>query len=143
MLLQKQYEKDPKTQAPQRVSHVLVKHTGLKPEQNFSRRLVESALADGWMTLDGATLTMKGDPEDLVYLVKRDPGYYCVSTGERIPISQMAWTRMLATGIGDLSAREAKGWLLARGKAQNDYEVCQAYECVLDADQHDRFKLGA
>jgi hypothetical protein len=137
MLLQRQYEKD--AAGTPRCTHVLVKHTGTSPEQNFSHRAVEQAMVDGWMHIDGDTLTVTAEPEDLLYQVKRTPGYYCRSTGERIPISPTAWVRMRSTGQGDLSAREAKAWLLSRGKDATDYEVTHAYECVLDAEQHAKF----
>lgn len=143
MLLKRIYAEtagDSGTAAPV-VSHVQIMHTGLQAAQNFSDRLVEQAVVDGWAVLYENKLVLKGDPEDLEYTVQRSPGYYCVSSGERIPISEMAWRRMKITGVGDLSQREAAAWLLTRGKAANDYEVCNAYECVLAEEQHAKFKL--
>lgn len=119
------------------VSRVTVGHTGLKPEQNFSHRLIEAGIAQGWITLTGDTLTMAADPEDLVYTVKRTPGYFCKSTGERIPISMMAW----ASPKRDVLAyREAQAWLSANGKAATDYEVGNDYRCVLSSTQHEKFR---
>lgn len=115
-------------------------HTGLRQEQNFSRQLVEKLLEDGVATLDGSRLTIASSPEPLAYTVNRQPGYYCRSTGEAIPVSARAWARMLTTARGDLSAAEARAWLLAHGKSASDYEVCMAYECVLDTEQHDRWR---
>jgi hypothetical protein len=141
-MLQRQYANDA-AGAP-RCTHVRVIHTGTHPQQNFSHRVVEQALVDGWMHLESdgkiATLTVTAEPEDLHYRLKRAPGYYCRSTGELIPISPTAWTRMRSTGQGDMSSREAKAWLLARGKDAGDYEVTNAYECVLDAEQHAKFQ---
>lgn len=119
------------------VSAVEIKHTGTNPEQNFSHRLVEQAIVEGWASLDGDRLTLRGQPEDLAYTVRRSPGYYCTSTGERIPVSAMAWA---SPQRGTLARKEALAWLAARGKAATDYEVTNAYECVLDEAQHARFR---
>lgn len=137
MLLKKNYGPDGS------VSHVEVKHTGTSPEQNFSHRLVEAGMADGWVTVEDDALTMKTDAEPLRYQLKRKPGYYCVSTGDRIPISDIAWTQACTRAEAILAPREARKWLAARGLAETDYEVTRAYECVLGADQHDTFKKGA
>lgn len=118
------------------VSGVEIKNTGVSREQNFSHRLVEQAIVEGWAILEGNTLTLRGEPEDLVYTVKRTPGYYCTSTGERIPISAVAWG---SPQRGVLARKEALTWLLARGKAASDYEVTNAYECVLAEHQHNKF----
>lgn len=123
-------------------THMLVKHTGADREQKFSHRMVEQGLVDGWLQLDGNTLTISGDPQDLVYEVQRTPGYYAKSTGDAIPISPTAWARMLATGLGDLSAQEAKAWLVSHGLTHDDYEVTHAYECVLAAEQHEQFAIN-
>lgn len=119
---------------------VEVKHTGLKPRQNFSHRMIEQAMAEGWVQIDGDTLTMTADPEPLRYKLLRRPGYYCTSNGERIPISELAWTRMRATGIGDLSRKEALAWLQANKKGEGDYEVTNAYECELDPKLHAKYR---
>lgn len=121
-------------------THVLVKHTGTGPAQNFSRRLVLQAVTDGWMQITGSTLTIKAEPEDLFYAIKRQPGYYCISTGERIPVDELAWSQMLQTGRGDLSRQQALAWLAANGKQASDYEVTMAYECVLGDAQHAKFR---
>lgn len=134
MLMQRQFSKGGKC------THVIVKHTGIEPEQNFSHRLVEQAVAEGWMRIDGTVLTVKAEPEDLVYTLKRRPGYYCSTTGERIPISDLAMGRMRATGIGDLTRQEALAWLASKGRAGGGYEVTNAYECVLGDEQHDQFR---
>lgn len=122
-------------------THVLVIETGFTPEQNFSHRLVEEGVSARWIELDaeGRTLTMRAKPEDLVYQVLREPGYYCKSTGEAIPITRIAWDRMRATGVGDLTRREALTWLQRNGKQPHDYEVTNAYECVLSAEQHAKY----
>lgn len=134
MLMQRQYD------GAGKCTHVLVKHTGTEPAQNFSRRLVLQAVTDGWMQITGSTLTIKAEPEDLFYAIKRQPGYYCISTGERIPVDDLAWSQMLQTGRGDLSRQQALAWLASKGKPATDYEVTMAYECVLGDAQHEKFR---
>lgn len=134
MLMKRQYDTAGKC------THVTVKHTGSSPEQNFSHRLVENGAADGWIEVGASHLVIKTDGEPLRYELKRTPGYYCLSTGERIPVSAMAWA---SPRRGELASREALSWLAQAGKAPTDYEVTNAYECVLDADQHAQFKREA
>ena len=123
-----------------RVSRVEIRHTGLSAEQNFSRRLVLQACGAGWMRLAGEQLLVVGDPEDLVYTIKRAPGYYCVSTGERIQVSQLAWEQAVSQPAAVLASAEARAWLAGAAKAANDYEVTMAYECVLSEQQHGKFR---
>lgn len=134
MRLKRQYEKG-------RVTHMLVEHTGTSPQQNFADRLVEQGIDEGWIALDGKLLTMVAAPESLRYTVLRRPGYYCLSTGEPIPLSERAMRR-LATRQMDAPRAEALAWLASKGLAADDYEVTLAYECELDAEQHERFKAA-
>lgn len=123
-----------------RVSRVEIRHTGVSAEQNFSRRLVLQACGDGWMRLANDQIVVIGEPEDLVYTIKRAPGYYCISTGERIPVSQLAWEQAVSQPAAVLASVEARAWLAASGKSLGDYEVTMAYECVLSDDQHEKFR---
>ena len=118
---------------------VLVKHTGLTAEQNFSRRLVSQAVAAGWMEIDGDLLTIDAKPEPLRYQLLRTPGYYCLSSGDRIPIGENAWVELLA-GEAALASRERAAWLASHGMQADDYTLTLAYECVLSAEQHVKFK---
>lgn len=131
MLMQRKYDKAGKC------THVTVKHTGTGPEQNFSHRLVEDGVADGWIAVGASHLVIKTDGEPLRYELKRTPGYYCSSTSERIPVSAMAWASWRR---GEIARSEAQAWLAKAGKAPTDYEVTNAYECVLAPEQHDRFR---
>lgn len=131
MLMQRQYNKAGKC------THVAVKHTGTSQAQNFSHRLVENGVADGWIEVGPSHLVIKTDGEPLRYALKRTPGYYCLSTGERIPVSAMAWA---SPRRGELASREARDWLQQAGKAPTDYEVTNAYECTLALEQHHRFR---
>lgn len=105
MLLKRIYkpqaEKDPKVPV---LSHIELRHTGTHAEQNFSRRLVEAAVKEGWMKIEGDKLALLAKPENLVYTIKRTPGRY------------------------------------DNPKAPAGYEVTNAYECVLDAAQHAKFR---
>jgi hypothetical protein len=119
---------------------VIIKHTGLSPEQNFSRRLVQAALAEGWLTIEGDKLRIRGAQETLVYEIKRQPGYFCRTTGERIPISAHAWEQALIERVATLAPKEARTWLEAKGLPPTGYEVTHAYECVLDESQHEKYR---
>jgi hypothetical protein len=123
-------------------THVSVKHTGLKAEQNFSRRLVLQAVNAGWMRVAGGRLVIKtgDDEDDLEYTVNREPGYYCKSTGERMPITSLAWEQLLSERVGTLAYAEAQAWLKGAGKAADDYEITMAYECVLDEALHEKYR---
>jgi hypothetical protein len=78
MVLKRQYRKriDGSLQTPPVVSHMEIKHTGQSPEQHFSTRLVAAGLAEGWLVIEGSTLTLKAQPQDLIYQIRRTPGTY-------------------------------------------------------------------
>jgi hypothetical protein len=132
MRLKRRYDKG-------RVTHMQVQHTGLSPRQNFSDKLVEQGVDQGWIALDGRLLTLLAEPESLRYTVLRRPGYYCRSTGELIPLSERAMRRLAVRQL-DAPRAEALAWLASGGLAADDYEVTLAYECELDAEQHSRFR---
>lgn len=116
---------------------VEVVHSGLNPEQNFSMAMVERGLSEGWIVQNGDVLELRTPNDVLRYQVKRRPGYYCSSTGERIPVSAVAWN---SRERGILCQREARKWLQERGKGPNDYEVTNAYECALNPEQHMKYR---
>ena len=124
-------------------THVTVGHTGRAPEQKFSDRLLATALVEGWMRREGNNLVLKTQDgeDDLVYTVRREPGYYVKSTGARIPVSDFALARLWSTGVGDLSRPEVVAWLAAHGLPANDYDLIKHFDCVLNAPQHERFCL--
>lgn len=122
------------------VTHVLVKHTGSGDAQNFSERLVGAGVEAGWIVVEGETLTIKAQPEPLRYSIRRRPGYYVAGTCDRIPLTDAAWSQALSRTEATLAPREAKAYLSQRGLPVTGYEVTRAYECVLDAEQHDKFK---
>lgn len=89
MFLKRLYEKDSDGR-PTAVRGVKVLHAG--PRQRFSPELVLQAMSEGWMkkapgpplgSLALGTITLCGDEGDIVYVVKRDPGFYCCHCGEK------------------------------------------------------------
>jgi hypothetical protein len=70
------------------LDHVQCWHTGVRPEQNFSDRLVKSAIAEGWMTLSKGKLILHCKPQDLEYTINRTPGRYDLGNGKYEVIHQ-------------------------------------------------------
>lgn len=128
--------------ADKAATHVEVKHSGRSPEQNFSDRLVDAAVKEGWMVVGEDTLTLKTEAEPLVFALKRKPGYFCKSTGEPIPVSEANWLRFRLANDQRASA-EAKAWLAGKGLPANDYDITTAYHCVLNAKQHAKYRAVA
>lgn len=122
---------------------VPVAHTGLQAEQNFNRRtFVLRGISEGWLTLsaDEKVLTLHTDEGDLVYDVLKPAGYYCVSTGKRIPLSKFAEEEANTQQVAKLAAAEAQKWLKDNGLKPNDYEAPKDYKCRLRDDLHDLFR---
>lgn len=126
-----------------RLKYVELKHTGVKPEQNFSTSLIAQGMADGWISMDDKSITLGVKPEALKYSIKRKPGYYCCHDGKAIPVTAEAY------GDPALAAVQCQQYLKANGFAGKKspdpsnpagYERTHAYECVLDAKQHEKFK---
>lgn len=66
---------------PPPLSHIEIKHSGAHPAQRFSTGLVAAGLAEGWMTISKGQLIVHGQPEDLIYTIKRVPGEYRLTDG--------------------------------------------------------------
>lgn len=124
-----------------RVTHVEVIHTGKSEFQTWSAKHLAEWAEHGWARIDGGQiiLTTSDHQPDLVYDILRSPGYYCASTGERIPLSDLAMSQYMTKTVATLAPREAKAWLLAHGKAADDYEATRNYVCELRADQQAQF----
>lgn len=132
MLLKRIYDKaDPK--APT-LAHVECRHTGTHAEQNFSRRLVEGAVSEGWMTLSRGKIILHTKPDDLTYTIKRAPGHYCLHCGEKID------SDALGAGARKHVAEKHEGKPSPDKHWPAGYLVTNAYECVLDQAQHVKFK---
>lgn len=115
-------------------------HTGTAPEQTFKRSLVLAACAEGWMYVAGDTLKLKAKQDTLTYSIVRHPGYYVRSTGQRIQISELAMSEFLTEQVAKLAAAEARAFLAANGLAENDYEATRNYHCVLNDEQHAKWR---
>lgn len=130
MLLRRRYEPiDPKKgrePANLKPAGVSVRHTGVKATQNFSRQLVEKAIAEGWMSLGKGRLVLHAAEGDLDYEVKRMPGTYCCHCGEKLPESKTAQAHVAEKHAGKTSPDRSN---------PSGYAVTHAYECVLDAGQ--------
>jgi hypothetical protein len=124
---------------PLPVKAITLKHTGPEsmPEQNFSRRMVDAGLQEGWMSMSRGKLTMHTDAEDLEYTILKMPGTYCVHCEAK-----------LDDDPGGASNRahvtEAHGDAPSPDPAHPaGYRVTNAYECVLREDQHARWSAQA
>ena len=134
MLLQRQYDKAGK------VSGVRIKDTGSSPKQTWAARQVEQYMSEGWMALRGDQIVITAeDGDELVYDIVRRPGYYCASTGERIPISEPAMGQFMTQSEATLAPAEARAWLAER-KRGGGYEATHNYTCALDEGAHDKYR---
>lgn len=123
---------------------VEVIHTGTSEPQNWSSGHLMKWMEEGWVTVEDKRVvlhTIDSQP-DLVYAIKRKPGYYCNQTGESIPISDLAMTQFMTQTVATRAPAEARAWLAAKGRA-GGYDATRNYECVLDSKQHAKFKKGA
>lgn len=114
-----------------KVVGVKVRDTGFSPGQNFSRRLVETALAEGWMSMGGGKLTLRASPEDLVYTVLRVPGVYCDLCGEKLDAGGP--TAQLHVSSKHPGEPRSDAW-------PSGYAQINAYECVLGEVQHKKYR---
>lgn len=115
-------------------------HTGAEPAQTFRRGMVLEAVAAGWMRLQGDTLTLIAQQDTLTYTVNRHPGYYVKSTGERIPLSDLAMGQFLTETVATLAPAEARAFLAGKGLDPTDYEATRNYHCTLDTEQHAKWQ---
>jgi hypothetical protein len=115
-------------------------HTGTSAEQTFKRSLVLSACAQGWMSVAGDTLELKAKQDTLTYSIVRHPGYYVRSTGERIPLSELAMSQYMTEIVATLAPAEARAFLSGRGLEPDDYEATRNYHCVLNDEQHAKWR---
>jgi len=132
MLLKRIYDTSDKKRP--KFSHILVIHTGHSAEQNFKRQRVEEGVTDGWISLSQGKLILHAKPEDLVYSIKNSPGHYCLHCKSQIMSgADGAMSRLhVSTSHKDIASPDPQ-WPLG-------YRVTHAYECVLDAAQHEKFK---
>jgi len=120
---------------PPPLDYVSLGHTGTTPEQNFSGGLINTALAEGWATISKGKLTLHVHPEDLVFTIKRMPGRYCCHCGEKLADDA---TGELARGHVAAAHHDTKS---PDSGNPAGYCMTSAYECVLDAEQHEKFRV--
>lgn len=117
--------------------HLEIEHSGTKPEQHFSARLVQRGQEEGWMHIQDGKLILYAQPDNLVYDIKRAPGRYSCFDGSKLPDDE------------DDSGRLARAEIAAKYPGQKSpdpdnpagYYKINYYDCVLNAEQHERFRL--
>lgn len=137
MLLKRRYDEDGK------VSGLEIKHTGTRPEQNFSTTLVAEWIGSGLASISGDMLLLSTKPEPLRYKILRKPGYYCCHTGKRMEMSPEAYGDPALAAIEGRQYLKDAGLLGKLSPDRNNpsgYRRTHAYECVLDEKQHAKFK---
>ncbi len=116
------------------LDYISLGHTGATPDQHFSTDFVLEMLTAGLMELRDGELFFKVYPEHLRYTILRTPGTYCLHCGAKLP--------------SDPKGEEARAHIAA---AHDDiqspsanypagYEVTHYYDCVLNAEQHAKYK---
>jgi hypothetical protein len=116
------------------LDHIEVEHTGTHEAQNFSTGLVASALREGWMELAKGKLILKAKPEDLKYTILREPGRYCLHCQEKLlddEKGEMALIHVLSQHRGLQSPDPSN---------PAGYVKINAYECMLDVNQHAKYQ---
>lgn len=122
---------------PLPIAGIDVQHTGVDASQNFSRRVVDAGVQQGWLTLSKGKLILHTNQEDLVYTVARTPGLYCCHCG---------------ASLGeDATGQSGQEHVRAMHKDEPSpdpsnpagYRRTHAYECTLDHDQHVRWQRPA
>lgn len=138
MLLKRHYKRGAEGNllSPASLASVEVFHAGVNPEQHFSSGLIDAGVLEGWISLGQGKITLHTKPENLVYAMKRTPGRYCCHCNEKLPDD--------ATG----EAARSHVKLFHPGETSPDpqnpsgYCMLNHYQCVLDASQHDKWKVA-
>lgn len=133
---------------PPPIDHFEVKHTGNHAEQNFSEKMVQAGISEGFATVSRGKLTLHCEPEDLVYTIVRGPGYYCCYCGQAIPDAGA-----FVKGEDGEESKRTVGMVhvetIHGGKVSPDpsnpsgYRRLNGYECVLDEKLQKRYGFEA
>lgn len=152
MLLKRIYKKPPGWEAQRDargnllntppIDHVVVKHTGTHAEQNFTTRMVEAGLAEGFMSIAGGKLTLRAKPEDLVYTIKRGPGHYCCHCGVKLPDAAAFVADGVTAGMQHVADAHPGEKSPDAGNPAG-YGRINYFECVLATEQHKKFSVRA
>lgn len=122
---------------PLPVKSVAIVHTGVDQKQNFSRRLIDAGVAEGWVTLSRGMITLHTEEADLAYTILHMPGRYCLHCEQHFPTDPTGSEsrRHLAVTHPGAESPDAQ-W-------PHGYKVLEGYECLLDAAQHEAWKSPA
>jgi hypothetical protein len=60
------------------------------PTQNFSPRLIEKGVSEGWLTMERGKVIVRGDNQTLTYRIVLPPGYYCCHCNRALDDSRAA-----------------------------------------------------
>lgn len=139
MRLKKFYKKDAEGNAVA-VDYVQVLHTGTKPEQHFSLNLMDQMMRAGFAMITRDQIVLHTKPKDLIYTVKRHPGYYCCHCKEYLPDAGL----MLASG--ETVGQNHVGIVHSDATSPDPsnpagYERINYYDVVLNSDLHEEFRL--
>jgi len=73
-----------------------------KARQNFSTKLVEQGVVEGWLTAGRGLIVLHGPPET-AYRVRRGPGHYCRHCGDALEGEAAARAHVAAAHAGQAS----------------------------------------
>lgn len=116
------------------LDYVSLAHTGIQAEQNFSVGMVAHGLKEGWIDINGNLFTLHAVPENLRYTIRRFPGRYCDLCGEKMTDDESGEMARLHV------AMQHKDALLPSGNPAG-YVKINHFDCVLSADQHDKYRV--
>lgn len=122
---------------PPSIAGLEIVHTGIQAEQNFSTPLITEFIKLGVASIEGDQLALKAAPEDLHYTIKRTPGRWCLHCSEKL--------------ADDVNGELARLHVAMKHKDKPSpvestpagYEWLTYFECVLNEEQHLRYKNGA
>lgn len=97
MYLKRLWEKD-KNGKPTKVSGVRVLRA--KKIEHWSPSLIETGIAEGWLSASAGKFVVDGEGEKMTYRVVRAPGTYSCFTGEKLGGEAEAKAHVAAVGKG-------------------------------------------
>lgn len=120
---------------PPPLDYLSLAHTGINPEQNFSTDRVVEGLTAGLMRIEDDVLALECHPEPLRYAIKRRPGRYCLHCGEKLADDEKGVLARLHV------AEKHAGKPSPDADTPAGYVALNHFECVLDAKQHEKYRV--
>ena len=120
---------------PPPLDYVGLIHTGITADQNFSTRMVMGGLSEGWLDITDTEIKLMFEPETLIYTIKRKPGRYCLHCGEKLADDATGALARIHV------AQKHAGKESPDKRNAGGYEMINHYECVLDAKQHEKYRV--